>query len=123
VQDCNTPAKTTGVKSLFGHMAQIESGGDFVSSVRIDLRRLTFVYSAVILIPLAIGFLAELLIDVDFSLIILAGFVSIPLAVFFVVKTALAEMERVVQLVAPSEEDEESVDVLETSQPSPQHVN
>lgn len=94
-----------------------------MSSVRIDLRRLTIVYSAVILIPLAIGFLAELLIDVDFSLIILAGFVSIPLAVFFVVKTALAEMERVVQLVAPYEEDEEVGDVLETSQPSPQHVN
>ena len=86
-----------------------------MSSVRIDLRRLTIVYSAVILIPLAIGFLAELLIDVDFSLLILAGFVSIPLAVFFVVKTALAEMERVVQMVAPSEEDEESVDVLEIS--------
>lgn len=86
-----------------------------MSSVRIDLRRLTIVYSAVILIPLVIGLLAELVIDVDFSLIVLAGFVSIPLAVFFVVRTALAEMERVVQLVAPSEsEDDQPVDALET---------
>ncbi|MCB0116321.1 MAG: hypothetical protein R2873_01805 [Caldilineaceae bacterium] len=90
-----------------------------MSSVRIDLRRLTIVYSAVILIPLVIGLLAELLIDVDFSLIILAGFVSIPLAVFFVVRTALAEMERVVQLVAPSEiEDDQPIDALEGVQPS-----
>jgi hypothetical protein len=77
-----------------------------VSSVLIDLRRLTIIYSAAILVPLAIGFLAELWIDVDFSLIIVAGFVSLPLVVFFVCRTALAEMERVVQLVAPPEEAE-----------------
>ncbi len=88
-----------------------------MSSVRIDLRRLTIVYSTAILIPLAIGFLAELLIDLDFSLILFAGFVSIPLAVFFVCKTALTEMERVVQLVAPSEDAESCDDVAD----SPQH--
>jgi hypothetical protein len=43
---------------------------------------------------------------VDFSLIVVAGFVSLPLVVFFVCRTALAEMERVVQMVAPSEEEE-----------------
>lgn len=77
-----------------------------MSSVLIDLRRLAIVYSVAILVPLTIGFLVELWIDVDFSLIVVAGFVSLPLVVFFVCRTALAEMERVVQMVAPSEEEE-----------------
>jgi hypothetical protein len=62
------------------------------------------VYSAAIFGPLALGFFVELFVDMDFSLVIMAGFVSIPLAVFFVCRTALAEMERVVQQVAPLEE-------------------
>jgi hypothetical protein len=85
---------------------EIESWRKFVSSVLIDLRRLAIVYSVAILAPLTIGFLVELWIDVDFSLIVVAGFVSLPLVVFFVCRTALAEMERVVQMVAPSEEEE-----------------
>ncbi|MBX3000660.1 MAG: hypothetical protein KF893_19220 [Caldilineaceae bacterium] len=84
-----------------------------MSSVLIDLRRLTIVYGAAIFVPLAIGFLADLWIDVDFSLVIVAGFVSLPLVVFFVCRTALAEMERVVQLVAPSEEAEKDELVTE----------
>lgn len=87
-----------------------------MSSVLIDVRRLILVYSAAILAPLGVGFLAELWIDVNFSLIIVAGFVSLPLAVFFVCRTALAEMERVVQLVAPSEEAEKDNLVLERPQ-------
>jgi hypothetical protein len=79
-----------------------------VPSVQIDLRRLTLVYSAAILIPLIIGFVAEFWIDADFSLVVVAGFVSLPLVVFFVCRTALAEMERVVQMVAPVEETENS---------------
>ncbi len=77
-----------------------------MSSVRIDLRRLTFVYAASILLPLLIGVVAELFIDASFSLVLLAAFVSMPLVVFFVCRSALAEMERVVQIVAPPEENE-----------------
>lgn len=75
-----------------------------MSSVRVDLRRLSLIYGATIVVPLAIGFLAELFIDAAFSLVLTAAFASIPLGVFFVCRTALAEMERVVQLVAPMEE-------------------
>lgn len=89
-----------------------------MSSVLIDLRRLILVYSAAILVPLTLGFLVELWIDVDFSLIVIAGFVSLPLVVFFVCRTALAEMERVVQIVAPSEEAEDDLAPERPQQPA-----
>ena len=74
------------------------------TTVRVDLWRLAFVYGAAILAPLSIGLVAELLFEADFSLILMAAFVSLPLVVFFVCRTALAEMERVVQIVAPAED-------------------
>jgi hypothetical protein len=94
-------------------VTEVGSWREFVPSVLIDLRRLTIVYSTAILAPLAIGFFVDLWIDIDFSLIIVAGFVSLPLVVFFVCRTALAEMERVVQLVAPLEETEKDELVIE----------
>lgn len=78
-----------------------------VTDARINWRKLALIYVVTIGVPLLLGAIAELFFESVFSLVLLAGFMAIPLAVFFVCRTALAEMDRVVELVAPLPEDEE----------------
>jgi hypothetical protein len=82
----------------------VEAEQPSVITVRVDLWRLAFVYTTAILAPLLVGLVAEFFFDTDFSLILLVAFVSLPLVIFWVCRTALAEMERVVQIVAPAED-------------------
>lgn len=77
-----------------------------MTSVRIEYRRIALVYLVTIAGPLLLGLIAEFFFEASFSLVLLAAFVSIPIAVFFVCRTAIAEMERVVQIVAPYEVEE-----------------
>ena len=78
-----------------------------VQGPRIDVRRLAGSVVFLLILPVSIGFLLDLLAGtVPF---VTLGFVLIffPLAGFFVVKTALAEMDRVIQIVAPDRIEEE----------------
>jgi hypothetical protein len=84
-----------------------------VAEAQINWRRLAIIYLATIGIPLLMGAIAELFFESVFSLVLLAGLLAIPLAVFFVCRTALAEMERVVEMVAPLPEDEEPLNAVE----------
>ncbi|MGB5047662.1 MAG: hypothetical protein WBO46_01895 [Caldilineaceae bacterium] len=60
-----------------------------------------FVVSAAV--PLLIGFGVDLLFPSSISMLMVAGIVSIPIVAFVVSRSVLAEMERVIQQVAPSD--------------------
>lgn len=74
-----------------------------MQSQRINIWRLSLVFLFSAAIPLLIGLGADLLFPSSLSMLMLAGIVSIPIVAFTVSRSVLAEMERVIQLVAPDE--------------------
>jgi len=76
-----------------------------VQSERINLWRLSLVFVVSAAIPLLIGLGTDALFPSSISMLMVAGIVSIPIVAFAVSRAVLAEMERVIQLVAPLEAD------------------
>jgi len=79
-----------------------------VQSQRINIWRLSLVFVSSAAIPLLIGLGVDLLFPSSLSMLMLAGIVSIPIVAFTVSRSVLAEMERVIQLVAPAEPVDET---------------
>lgn len=75
-------------------------------SERINIWRLTWIFVVSAAIPLLIGLGVDALYPSSLSMLMVAGIVSIPIVAFVVSRAVLAELERVIQLVAPVETDE-----------------
>lgn len=75
----------------------------FVQSERINIWRLSLIFFVSAAIPLLIGLGVDVLFPSSISMLMVAGIVSIPIVAFVVSRAVLAEMERVIQLVAPFE--------------------
>lgn len=74
-----------------------------MQSERINIWRLSLIFVVSAAIPLLIGLGVDILFPSSLSMLMVAGIVSIPIVAFVVSRAVLAEMERVIQLVAPSE--------------------
>ncbi len=74
-----------------------------MQSERINIWRLSLIFVFSAAIPLLIGLGVDVLFPSSLSMLMVAGIVSIPIVAFVVSRSVLAEMERVIQLVAPSE--------------------
>ncbi|MBX3050057.1 MAG: hypothetical protein KF753_01210 [Caldilineaceae bacterium] len=74
-----------------------------MKSERIDIWRLSVIFVVSAAVPLLIGFGVDLLFPSSISMLMVAGIVSIPIVAFVVSRSVLAEMERVIQQVAPSD--------------------
>jgi len=74
-----------------------------VQSERINIWRLSLIFFVSAAIPLLIGLGVDILFPSSISMLMVAGIVSIPIVAFVVSRAVLAEMERVIQLVAPFE--------------------
>lgn len=72
-------------------------------SERINIWRLSLIFVVSAAIPLLIGLGVDALFPSSISMLMVAGIVSIPIVAFVVSRSVLAEMERVIQLVAPDE--------------------
>ncbi|RLT40644.1 MAG: hypothetical protein DWI57_08165 [Chloroflexi bacterium] len=70
---------------------------------RINIWRLSLIFVFSAAIPLLIGLGVDILFPSSLSMLMVAGIVSIPIVAFVVSRSVLAEMERVIQAVAPSE--------------------
>lgn len=79
-----------------------------MAPVRMDVRRLSIIFLLSTAAPLFLGLLAVVLFDVSVTLLLWVGVMTIPLAAFTVGRAVLAEMDRVIQEVAPDEPDDES---------------
>lgn len=76
-----------------------------VQSERINIWRLSLIFVVSAAIPLLIGLGVDVLFPSSISMLMIAGIVSIPIVAFVVSRSVLAEIERVIQLVAPYEPD------------------
>ena len=74
-----------------------------MQSERINIWRLSLIFVVSAAIPLLIGLGVDLLFPSSLSMLMVAGIVSIPIVAFVVSRAVLAEMERVIQIIAPSE--------------------
>ena len=74
-----------------------------MQSKRINIWRLSRVFVVSAVIPLLIGLGVDIFYPTSISMLMVAGIVSIPIIAFFVSRSVLAEIERVVQFVAPDE--------------------
>lgn len=83
-----------------------------MQSERINIWRLSQIFFISAVIPLLIGLGVDILFPSSISMLMVAGIVSIPIVAFVVSRAVLAEMERVIQLVAPFEptDDENASD-------------
>lgn len=77
-----------------------------VESERLNVTRLTLVFVVSVTIPLLIDLGVDALFPSSISMLMLAGIVSIPIVAFTVSRAVLAEMERVIQAVAPDDAPE-----------------
>lgn len=77
-----------------------------MKSERMNVTRLTLVFVVSVTIPLLIGLGVDALFPSSISMLMLAGIVSIPIVAFTVSRAVLAEMERVIQAVAPDDPPE-----------------
>ena len=75
-------------------------------SERINIWRLSVVFVVSAAIPLLIGLGVDAFFPSSLSMLMVAAIVSIPIVAFAVSRAVLAEMERVIQLIAPVEADE-----------------
>jgi len=83
----------------------------FVQPDRINVWRLSVIFVVSAAVPLLIGLGVDALFPSSISMLMIAGIVSIPIVAFVVSRSVLAEMERVIQVIAPYESAEsESVD-------------
>lgn len=76
-----------------------------INLVQINLRRLVMVVLSSLVLPMGIAILVDVQLGWMPLLTIGAAIILIPLSSFLVIRMALAELERVVQVVAPSESD------------------
>lgn len=72
-----------------------------MQSERINVWRLSVIFVVSVAIPLLVGLGVDVLFPSSISMLMIAGIVSIPIVAFVVSRSVLAEMERVIQLVAP----------------------
>ncbi len=72
-------------------------------SARINIWRLTVIFVVSAAIPLSIGLGVDALFPSSLSMLMVAAIVSIPVVAFVVSRAVLAEMGRVIQLIAPVE--------------------
>lgn len=76
-------------------------------AVHIDLWRLSLITIVSICLPLLIGFVADQFVDFVLPLALVAGMLTLPFTIFFVCRAVLAEMDRVIAIVAPEETAED----------------
>lgn len=74
---------------------------------RIDLRKLARTFLVVLVLPSVLAMTADATLGTAPILTIAAVVICIPAATYFVGRIALQEMDRVIQLVAPPDPDEE----------------
>ncbi len=89
-----------------------------MQSVRINIWRLSVVFVISAAIPLLIGLGIDALFPSSLSMLMVAAIVSIPIVAFVVSRAVLAEMGRVIQLVAPVEADESEEKTERHDQPA-----
>ncbi len=103
------PALSARRANKVGSVARLGSvnqrKGKPVSPVRINMQRLSIVFLLSTIVPLALSFLAVKLFDLSIAVLLWVGLASIPLAAFTVSRAVLAELDRVIQIVAPEEPD------------------
>jgi hypothetical protein len=83
-----------------------------MEAVRINIRRLATVLLLTLLLPLAVALLADLNLEWMPYLTIGATVIFVPLSTVFVIRTILAELDLVIQQVAPSEPEASHLPVV-----------
>jgi hypothetical protein len=71
--------------------------------VRISVLRLTRTLLLCLAVPLLAGLFVDRLFGTGTTVMVVVGFVCIPLAAFFVSRAVLSELDKVIQVVAPEE--------------------
>jgi hypothetical protein len=92
---------------------EIMAGDRLVPSVHLDIRRLSLIALACMVIPLVVGFIVDQLVPSTLSITLLAGLAAIPIAVIFVSRAVLADMDRVIQIVAPEDAPDDDAESCE----------
>ncbi len=82
-------------------------------SVHLDIRRLSLIALACMVIPLVVGFIVDQLVPSTLSITLLAGLAAIPIAVIFVSRAVLADMDRVIRIVAPEDAPDDDAESCE----------
>lgn len=70
---------------------------------RLNVRYLTRLIFLLMLLPLGMGVIADLILDLTPFVTIATGIIFIPVASFFVTRASLSELDKVIQTISPDE--------------------
>ena len=106
--------RTSKANSSVGLRLTKRRKGEPVSPVRINVWRLSIIFLLSTVVPLALSFLAIELFDLSITVLLWVSIASIPLAAFTVSRAVLAELDRVIQILAPEETEASGADEIDS---------